>query len=309
MSEFLTGGGGQLRKLGSLGEDLGEIVMNNLARAARGRSADDFVARRAGAARFGGATSSPGPIVRRGAQRRGRERRRRREPGRRRFGGGATNRPRAGANRRARSGSRGRSLRRRTGDEQRRVERRARQIARRSEAARRRGPRGRRSLPRSGGEPNSAEAAATTAREHAEAMADQLERGSPAEAVKSGHNSEGALEQSERAPSDRFGHRTQRPRAGQGRARKESRPRSDGPSAPSSDSGKRHLRAPPTISRKPRRARASWPSGRRGSPKKGTAAKGPSRARPSSYCKAPNQRCAKGLARWAPPKESGPCSG
>ena len=62
-----------------------------------------------------------------------------------------------------------------------------------------------RSLPRSGGEPNSAEAAATTAREHAEAMADQLERGSPAEAVKSGHNSEGALEQSERAPSDRFG--------------------------------------------------------------------------------------------------------
>ena len=76
-----------------------------------------------------------------------------------------------------------------------------------------------RSLPRSGGEPNSAEAAAAAAREHAEAMADELERGSPAEAVKSGRNSDGALEQAERARRSLWD-RAQRPRTRQGRARR-----------------------------------------------------------------------------------------
>ncbi len=64
-----------------------------------------------------------------------------------------------------------------------------------------------RSLPRSGGEPGSADSAAAAAREHAEAMADELERGSVADAVKSGRNSESALDQAQRSPVDRFSFR------------------------------------------------------------------------------------------------------
>jgi hypothetical protein len=64
-----------------------------------------------------------------------------------------------------------------------------------------------RSLPRSGGDPNSADEAAAAAREHAEAMAEELERANPADAVRSGHNAMGALEQAERAPAARYSFR------------------------------------------------------------------------------------------------------
>jgi hypothetical protein len=61
-----------------------------------------------------------------------------------------------------------------------------------------------RSLPRSGGEPNSAESEAAAAREQAEAMADELESGGVANAVRSGRHALEALDQAERARPDRF---------------------------------------------------------------------------------------------------------
>jgi hypothetical protein len=64
-----------------------------------------------------------------------------------------------------------------------------------------------RPLPRSGGDPNSAEAAAAAAREHAEAMAEELDRAQPSDAVRSGRNALGALDQAGRAPPDRFSFR------------------------------------------------------------------------------------------------------
>jgi hypothetical protein len=61
-----------------------------------------------------------------------------------------------------------------------------------------------RSLPRSGGEPNSAESEAAAAREQAEAMADELESGGMSSAVRSGRHALEALDQAGKARPDRF---------------------------------------------------------------------------------------------------------
>src|SRR5262249_26527327 len=64
-----------------------------------------------------------------------------------------------------------------------------------------------RGLPRSSGESSSAESSAAAGRQHAEAMADELERGSVADAAKSGRSSLDALEQAKRSPADRYSFR------------------------------------------------------------------------------------------------------
>src|SRR5439155_24714056 len=53
-------------------------------------------------------------------------------------------------------------------------------------------------LPKSEGDPSTAEGSASSAREQAEAMAAELERGSPPGAVKRGRESKQSLEQAER---------------------------------------------------------------------------------------------------------------
>jgi hypothetical protein len=205
-SLILDGGGGELSRLGVLGRDLGEIVGNDLKRARRARTTDDFfhteLALRDLAARLRHPSPSFG-----GGRHGGVE------------AGGAPNPggdPSEGGQQMAREQAEIEELARdhsaevsgveqalnsaESGEELDKLRDEAKQHAQAVRDAVR-------ALPRAGGEPNSAEAAAATAREHAEAMADELERGSPSDAVKSGKNSLGALEQAERAPADRFSFR------------------------------------------------------------------------------------------------------
>ena len=203
---ILDGGGGQLSRLGALGRDLGEIVGNDLKRARRARATDDWfhteLALRDLAARLRHPSPSFG-----GGRRGGVE-----------AGGGQSPEedPSEGAQQIAREQEQIEELARdhnaelsgveqtlnqaESGEELDKLREEARQHA---EAVRD----AVRALPRSGGEPNSAEAAAAAAREQAEAMADELEKGRLADAVKNGKRALGALEQAERAPPDRFSFR------------------------------------------------------------------------------------------------------
>jgi len=198
----LDGGGAELLRLGTLGRDLGEIVGNDLKRARRARGADDLfhaeLALRDLAARLrhpspsfsggrGGVESggggAEGDSSDDGAQQIAREQEQIEELAR---DHGAEV---AGVEQ-AMSGAE-------SGDELDKLREEAREHARAVRDAVR-------SLPRSGGEPNSAESEAAAAREQAEAMADALESGGVANAMRSGQRALEALDQAERARPDRF---------------------------------------------------------------------------------------------------------
>jgi hypothetical protein len=203
---ILGGGGGELLRLGMLGRDLGEIVGNDLKRTRRARDGDDYfhaeLALRDLAARLRDPKPSFGGGQHGGVEAGG--------------GGGSDGDPSEGAQQIAREQEEIEELARdhaaelsgveqamngaESGDELEKLRDEAKQHAQAVRDAVR-------SLPRSGGEPSSAEGAAASAREHAEAMADALERGNMADAVKSGHNAVGSAEQAQRAPLDRFAFR------------------------------------------------------------------------------------------------------
>jgi hypothetical protein len=199
----LDGGGTELSRLGTLGQDLGEIVGNDLKRARRARGADDLfhteLALRDLAARLrhpspsfsggGGGVESGGG------------------------GSGSEGDPSDGAQQIAREQEQMDELTRdhsaevagveqalsgaESGEELDKLRQEAREHARAVRDAVR-------SLPRSGGEPNSAESEAAAAREQAEAMADELESGGMSSAVRSGRHALEALDQAEKARPDRF---------------------------------------------------------------------------------------------------------
>jgi hypothetical protein len=206
-THILDDGGKQLVHLGSLGKDLGEIVANDLKRAARTVARQDYLhtelVMRDLAARlrrpspsFGGgrrggveAGGSEGPADEDGAeggQQIAREQEQLEELSR-------DHAAEVSGVERAMSNAE-------SGEELDRLREEARQHAQAVRDAVR-------SLPRSGGDPNSADEAAAAAREHAEAMAEELERANPSEAVRSGHSALGSLEQAERAPPARFSFR------------------------------------------------------------------------------------------------------
>jgi hypothetical protein len=202
----LDQGGVQLMRLGSLGRDLGEIVANDLKRTQRARSADDLfhaeLALRDLAARLRHPSPSFGGGRGGGVESGG--------------GGGSEGGPSEADKEIAQaeeliqelardhgaelSGVEGAMSGAESNEELDKLRDEAREHARAVRDAVR-------SLPRSGGEPNSAESSAAAGREHAEAMADQLERGSVADATKSGRNALDALGQARRAPPDRFSFR------------------------------------------------------------------------------------------------------
>jgi hypothetical protein len=205
-SGVLEMSGAMLVRLGTLGKDLGEIVGNDMKRARRARGSDDLfhteLALRDLAARLRHPSPSFG-----GGQSGGVES----------GGGGGSEGPPSDADKQiAQAEEMIEELARDHGAELSGVEsamngaesneelQKMREEARQHAQAVRDSVR---SLPRSGGEPNSAEGAAAAAREHAEAMADELERGGLADALKSGRNSLDALEQARRAPADRFSFR------------------------------------------------------------------------------------------------------
>jgi hypothetical protein len=205
-SGILDGGERELLRLGTLGRDLGEIVGNDLKRARRASGTEDFfhaeLALRDLAARLRHPSPSFGGGQRGGVEAGG--------------GEGSEGSPSEADQQLAQAEELIEELARdhgaevsgveaamnsaESGDEVDKMRDEARQHAQAIRDAVR-------PLPRSGGEPNSVEAAAAAAREHAEAMADELERGTVGDAVKSGRNSLGALEQAKRAPADRFSFR------------------------------------------------------------------------------------------------------
>jgi hypothetical protein len=200
----LDGGGTSLSRLGALGQDLGEIVGNDLKRARRARGTDDLfhteLALRDLAARLrhpspsfsggGGGVESGGG-----------------------GGSGSEGEPSDGAQQIAREQEQMDELARdhsaevagveqalsgaESGEELDKLREEAREHARAVRDAVR-------SLPRSGGEANSAESEAAAAREQAEAMADELESGGMSNAVRSGRHALEALDQAEKARPDRF---------------------------------------------------------------------------------------------------------
>ena len=202
----LDGGGSELVRLGTLGRDLGEIVVNDMKRARRARGTEDFFHTELALRDLAARLRSPHPSFGGGGQ-----------GGVEAGGGGGSDASTGDADKQiaqaqelieelARdhgaelSGVEGAMNSAESSDEIDKLREEAKQHA---EAVRE----AVRSLPRSGGEPNSAEAAAAAGREHAEAMADELERGSMADAVKSGRRSVDALGQARRAKEDRFSFR------------------------------------------------------------------------------------------------------
>jgi hypothetical protein len=199
----LDGGGGELLRLGMLGRDLGEIVGNDLKRARRARGGGDlyhaelslrdlaarlrhpapsFSGGRGGVESGGGGASSDGDPSDVGQQI-AREQEQIEELSR---DHGAEV---AGVEQ-AMSGAE-------SGDQLDQLREEAKEHARAARDAVR-------ALPRSGGEPGSAESEAAAAREQAEAMADALESGAVANAVRSGRHALEALDQAERSRPDRF---------------------------------------------------------------------------------------------------------
>jgi hypothetical protein len=205
-SGILDGGGAQLLRLGALGRDLGEIVGNDLKRARRAAGTSDFfhteLALRDLAARLRHPSPSFGGGQRGGVEAGG--------------GEGSEGSPSEADKQLAQAEEMIEELARDHGAEVSGIEgamngaESSEELDKMRDEARQHAQAIReavRPLPRSGGEPNSVEAAAAAAREHAESMADELERGSVSDAVKSGRNSLGALEQAKRAPADRFSFR------------------------------------------------------------------------------------------------------
>jgi hypothetical protein len=205
-SDILGGGGKELVKLGSLGRDLGEIVANDLKRAARTRAKSDFLHTELALRDLAARLRRPSPSF--GGGRRGG------------VEAGGSESPEGdsseGGQQIAREQEQLEELSRDHGAEVAGVEQAmngaesSEELDKLREEAKQHAQAVRdavRSLPRTGGDPNSADEAAAAAREHAEAMAEELERAKPADAVRSGHNAIGALDQAERAPAARFSFR------------------------------------------------------------------------------------------------------
>jgi hypothetical protein len=204
---ILDGGGTSLTRLGTLGKDLGEIVGNDLKRARRARGAEDLAHTELALRDLAARLRHPSPSFSGGGRPGGIE------SG---AGPGPDDDPSDGDRQIAREQNEIEELARdhaagvsgveqalnnaESGEELDKLREEAKQHA---QAVRNAVG----NLPRSGGEPGTADSAAAAAREHAEAMADELERGSIADAVKSGHNSESALDQAQRSPADRFSFR------------------------------------------------------------------------------------------------------
>lgn len=198
----LDGGGAQLVRLGTLGRDLGEIVGNDLKRARRSRGTDDLFHAELALRDLAARLRHPAPSFSGG------------RGGVESGGGAGEGEPSEdGAQQIAREQEQIEELARDHGAEVAGVEQamssaesgdhldELREEAREHARAVRDAVR---SLPRSGGEPNSAESEAAAAREQAEAMADALESGGVANAVRSGQHALEALDQAERARPDRF---------------------------------------------------------------------------------------------------------
>jgi len=198
----LDGGGAQLLRLGTLGRDLGEIVGNDLKRARRAQTGDDLYHAELALRDLAARLRHPSPSFSGGS-------------GGVESGGGGTDGEASddGSQQIAREQEQIEELARdhgaevagveqamsgaESGDQLDKLREEAREHARAVRDAVR-------SLPRSGGEPNSAESEASAAREQAEAMADELESGGVANAVRSGRHALEALDQAERARPDRF---------------------------------------------------------------------------------------------------------
>jgi hypothetical protein len=210
-SSILDGGGASLVRLGTLGHDLGEIVANDLKRARRARGAPDkgedfFHAELAlrdlaarlrhpspsfsGGARSGGVEAggngSPDDGDPEGDQQIAREQEEIEELARDHAG------EVSGVEQALNAAE--------SGEELDKLREEAKQHAQAVRDAVR-------SLPRSGSEPGSADSAGAAAREQAEAMADEVDRGGIADAVKSGRNAVGSLDQAQHGQPDRFSFR------------------------------------------------------------------------------------------------------
>jgi Domain of unknown function (DUF4175) len=198
----LDGAGAWLRRLGALGDDLGEIVANDVKRVRRARSADDFVHAELAARDLAARLRQPAPSFEGG-----------RRSGVEAGWGGAMDlsEPSAGSDRAAREQEQIDDLADDHASELWGVqqvlgaanaedddgvldEAKAHARAVREAVG---------SLPSSGGEPGSAQAAAASGRELARAMADDLERGGFADAVKSGRGALAAFGRADRAAGDR----------------------------------------------------------------------------------------------------------
>jgi hypothetical protein len=197
----LDGGGAELRRLGALGEDLGEIVSNDLKRVKRARSAGDFVHAELAARDLAARLRNPAPSFAGG-------RKRAVESG----SGGSTDASDEddGSGQIARENEQIDDLARDHAAELWAVEQALgaatnegdRALADEAKAHAATVREAVRFLPVAGGEPGSNEEAATSGRELARAMADDLERGGFPDAVKSGRGAMAALEQAGRTKSD-----------------------------------------------------------------------------------------------------------
>jgi hypothetical protein len=203
-TRILDDGGKQLVRLGSLGKDLGEIVANDLKRAARTVARQDFLHAELVMRDLAARLRRPSPSFGGGGRRGGVEAGGSESPeGDSSEGGQQIAREQEQLEELARdhaaevSGVEQAMSSAESGEELERLREEAKQHAQAVRDAVR-------SLPRTGGDPNSADEAAAAAREHAEAMAEELERANPSDAVRSGHSALGALEQAERAPPARF---------------------------------------------------------------------------------------------------------
>lgn len=208
----LEGGGNHLRRLGTLGADLGEIVANDLRRVRRAQATDDYRHAELAARNLAARLRRPAPSF--GAGRRGGVE----------SGGAQGDEDGAGdaSKQIAREQEQLEELARDHAAEMAGVEQAMndQSVSERLEALRneareharaiREAVRG---LPRTGGEPGTAESAAATGREHAEAMADGLDRGDPAGATKSGKSALDALGQAQRSPLGSYFFPSDDPRA------------------------------------------------------------------------------------------------
>jgi hypothetical protein len=197
----LDGGAAQLEKLGALGRDLGEVVASDVKRIRFSRGIDDF--RHAELAARDLAARLRRPLPSFGSGRRGGV-----EAGGSRPSGSEEGSE--AAHQIAREQAELDELSRDHGAELGSVEQALAQGSELDELRRQAKEHARairdavRDLPRRGDEPGTAESAASAAREHAQAMADDLERGDPAEAAKSGRRAMDQLRQAQKSPLGRF---------------------------------------------------------------------------------------------------------
>jgi hypothetical protein len=194
--------GAQLRRLGALGDDLGEIVANDIKRVRRARSTEDFVHAELAARDLAARLRHPAPSFEGG-----------RRSGVESGYGGSTEASDSDdeSGQIAREKEQIDDLARDHAAEVWAVEHAlgaasskqdAAALADEAKAHAKAVREAVRWLPATGGEPGSAESAATNARDLARAMADDLEAGGLAEAVKSGRSAAAALEQAARAKPD-----------------------------------------------------------------------------------------------------------